>query len=414
MSSVLPRVHSHSHARWRTRLGWGVALGLSAQMTLTTTASAAPVPDYEAPFPCGQQWVGTTRSSHSPSVYSVDFNRPDDIGDLTVATAPGVVSRVADLGGSSYGKYVILDHGNGASSLYAHMLEQYVAVGQRLDQGAVLGLVGTSGGSTGPHLHFEERVDGVDQKPVFHQEQYTFGTELTSANCPDVPTAGDWDGDGSAQVGVFRRNAVGGVFRLGRPGRKPVRVAHGYSSDTPVVGDWDGDGRTDVGSRTAASRTFTLRSRDGTTVSVGFGRISDVPVSGDWDGNGTTEVGRWRPSTARFSLRTARRVHVGVTLGTPGSLPVTGDWDGDRITDVGVFDAANGTFTLRTRPRTATPVVRTFAFGSASDLPVAGDWDGNGLTDVGVWNPRTADFSLRVGTSRRAADVMTRHLGRVR
>ena len=45
------------------------------------------------PFPCGQEWTGTTRDSHSPSRYSIDWNRPDDDDDPVVASAPGIVIR---------------------------------------------------------------------------------------------------------------------------------------------------------------------------------------------------------------------------------------------------------------------------------------------------------------------------------
>ena len=51
----------------------------------------------------------------------------------------------------------MVDHGNGWSTLYAHLLSQWVTTGQSVDQGQIIGQVGSTGGSTGPHLHFEER-----------------------------------------------------------------------------------------------------------------------------------------------------------------------------------------------------------------------------------------------------------------
>ena len=128
--------------------------------------------DIEMPFSCNQEWTGTSRSSHSPSSHSIDWNRPDDRGKRAVASAAGVVTRVEDLGSRSYGKYIVVDHGNGDTSLYAHLDAQWVQAGQRVDQGSVLGLVGTSGGSSGPHLHFEERLNNRVQKPWFHQVEY--------------------------------------------------------------------------------------------------------------------------------------------------------------------------------------------------------------------------------------------------
>lgn len=374
-------------------------------------AAAAPPPDYEAPFPCAEEWVGTTRSSHSPSVYSVDFNRPDDIGDLAVATAPGVVTRVTDTGSSSYGKYIIVDHGDGNTSLYAHLFAQYVTTGQRVDQGTVLGLVGTSGGSTGPHLHFEQRLWSRVQRPSFHQNAYTFGRTLTSDNCPDVPVAGDWDGDGDDEASIFRRKPGRGLFRLSRTERRALRVALGYSSDSPLTGDWDGDGRTDVGVRTSGSKDFVLRRGDGATVEKTYGWRSDLPVTGDWDGDGVSDLGVWRPSVARFRMRVGPRDIRVYRMGDAGSLPVTGDWNGDELTDLGVFDAAAGMFTIRTRPitRNSSPA-QTITFGSSSDLPVTGDWNGDGRTDLGVWSPDTRTVSMRVDDGHRVT-VTAKGLG---
>ena len=62
-----------------------------------------------------------------------------------------------------YGKHVVLDHGNGVTSLYGHLLKLYVEKGEHVEKGQVIGLVGSTGRSTGPHLHYEVRVDG---KPV--------------------------------------------------------------------------------------------------------------------------------------------------------------------------------------------------------------------------------------------------------
>lgn len=66
----------------------------------------------------------------------------------------------------SYGNYVVVDHGNGDSTLYAHMSSRSVSVGQTVKQGDVLGLVGSTGSSNGNHLHFEVKVGYVRQDPV--------------------------------------------------------------------------------------------------------------------------------------------------------------------------------------------------------------------------------------------------------
>ena len=67
--------------------------------------------------------------------------------------------------GYSYGKYVVIDHGNGYSTLYGHCSAVYVTVGQQVNQGDVIAAVGNTGYSYGAHLHFEVRVDGTAQDP---------------------------------------------------------------------------------------------------------------------------------------------------------------------------------------------------------------------------------------------------------
>jgi murein DD-endopeptidase MepM/ murein hydrolase activator NlpD len=130
-----------------------------AAAVLVMPGSAQAAPTFKVPFPCGQSWDGQTRTNHSPP-NAIDFNRADDLGDPVVASAPGTVDRVTNLGDTSYGKYVRINHGSGYTTYYAHLNAFNVAVGQVVGYGAVIGYVGTTGGSTGPHLHYEQRLDG--------------------------------------------------------------------------------------------------------------------------------------------------------------------------------------------------------------------------------------------------------------
>ena len=87
--------------------------------------------------------------------------------------APGGTPIQASKGGqvvtsayhSSYGNYVVIDHGNGNSTLYAHMSSRAVSEGQMVSQGQVIGYVGTTGSSTGNHLHLEIRVNYTRTDP---------------------------------------------------------------------------------------------------------------------------------------------------------------------------------------------------------------------------------------------------------
>jgi murein DD-endopeptidase MepM/ murein hydrolase activator NlpD len=93
---------------------------------------------------------------------------------IDIANASGTRIVAADSGyvaivGSSdtgYGKYVVIDHGNGFQTLYAHFSIFYVKTGQSVKKGEVIGLMGSTGRSTGPHLHFEIRLNGVQRNPM--------------------------------------------------------------------------------------------------------------------------------------------------------------------------------------------------------------------------------------------------------
>jgi murein DD-endopeptidase MepM/ murein hydrolase activator NlpD len=80
------------------------------------------------------------------------------------AAAAGTVIHAGWLGG--YGNLVVLDHGNGLATAYAHASAILVSVGQRVAQGETIALVGSTGNSSGPHLHFEVRVNGIAVDPL--------------------------------------------------------------------------------------------------------------------------------------------------------------------------------------------------------------------------------------------------------
>ncbi len=385
---------SDVHGRSWRRTGAVVVLVAAGVPLGAHPAQAAPAPDYEMPFTCGQSWTGSTRPTHSPSALAVDFNRVPDEGQLTVASAPGTVVRVERLGRRSYGTFVVVDHGGGEATLYAHLQTAFVTAGAPVDQGMVLGRVGRTGNATGPHLHFERRVGNRPARVWFHGNSYPMPHTAPAANCPDVPLAGDWDHDGRAEVGVYRRGPTGS-FLLRRDNGSTQVVAFGAHSDLPLVGDWDGDGTDDVGVRRQQDRQFRLRSAGGAVTGLSAGGLDDRAVTGDWDGDGDSEVGLWRHDSASFWLRRADGAASVVAFGTEDSLPVTGDWNGDGLDDVGTFRASTGTWTLRIQRRSGAVRVRTVVFGSASTLPVTGDWNGDGRTDLGTWDTGTARFTLR-------------------
>lgn len=90
----------------------------------------------------------------------IDGNKGEPIG----ASADGRVISASWDGG--YGKAVVIRHGNGLVTKYAHMSQIEVETGQRVSRGDLIGLVGSTGNSTGPHVHFEVILDGSFQNPL--------------------------------------------------------------------------------------------------------------------------------------------------------------------------------------------------------------------------------------------------------
>jgi murein DD-endopeptidase MepM/ murein hydrolase activator NlpD len=86
-------------------------------------------------------------------------------GIPVMATAKGVVVFTNSNGSSAYGKEVVIDHGFGKRTRYAHLNEVRVKVGDSIERRQVIGTLGNSGRSTGPHLHYEVEVNGVFSDP---------------------------------------------------------------------------------------------------------------------------------------------------------------------------------------------------------------------------------------------------------
>ena len=94
------------------------------------------------------------------------------MGASIVAADGGSVVTVGN-DPAGYGIYVVIYHSGGRSTLYAHMNAAAVSPGQTVTQGQVIGYAGSSGVSTGPHLHFEIAVDGALHDPLGYFSGYS-------------------------------------------------------------------------------------------------------------------------------------------------------------------------------------------------------------------------------------------------
>jgi murein DD-endopeptidase MepM/ murein hydrolase activator NlpD len=114
----------------------------------------------------GSSGFGMRRNPFGGS--STEFHKGQDIsapmGASVIATADGVVICAGWQRG--YGQVVYVDHGNGLSTRYGHLSRIEVVEGQTVKRGELLGRVGSTGRSTGPHLHYEVRVNGLATNPI--------------------------------------------------------------------------------------------------------------------------------------------------------------------------------------------------------------------------------------------------------
>ena len=94
----------------------------------------------------------------------LDFTAPQ--GTPIYATANGVIKTAGNTG-NGYGNYVVINHGYGYETLYGHMVKIKARRGQKVDRGDLIGYVGSTGKSTGPHCHYEVHKNGRKLDPVY-------------------------------------------------------------------------------------------------------------------------------------------------------------------------------------------------------------------------------------------------------
>ena len=128
-------------------------------------------------WPCPSSKLVTSKyGMRKISLYGYEkFHAGIDVGagmGQSIVAADGGTVIVSSYDGG-YGNYVMINHGNNRVTLYAHMSSRAVSVGQTVNKGQVIGYIGSTGNSTGPHLHFEVRVNGGTVNPLQYFSGYT-------------------------------------------------------------------------------------------------------------------------------------------------------------------------------------------------------------------------------------------------
>ena len=151
---------------------------LEGRLTKLLVPSTAPV---AGPVGSGFGFRADPFSGRAALHTGLDF--PADVGTPVMAAAGGMV--VSTDVHPAYGSLVEIDHGNGLVTRYAHNSRVTVKTGDLVKRGQIVAMVGTSGRSTGPHLHFEVLVDGVPQNPArFLAGRDTPGARTAGAQAP--------------------------------------------------------------------------------------------------------------------------------------------------------------------------------------------------------------------------------------
>jgi len=252
-----------------------------------------------------------------------------------------------------------------------------------------------------------------------------------------IPVAGDFDGDGYPNLGVF----YNGFWYIDLNGNGvwddgDLWAKLGHDGDMPVVGDWDGDGKVDIGiygkawpgdpkairhepglpspanihmtsvknmppkveEATLGVRSMRLTSQpklrnDLIDHVFHFGTAGDHPLVGDWNGDGIATIAVFRDGVWHLDMdgdgRWNPTIDKQVQFGQPGDLPVVGDFTGDGTTEIGVY--RGGKWIIDTnRDYTEDATDRVFEMGSWDELPIVGDWNGDGIDQPGTYQPMDA------------------------
>ncbi|MBU0597043.1 M23 family metallopeptidase [Patescibacteria group bacterium] len=128
---------------------------------------AAPPPSVNAPAGSGYLWpAGVRYISQYYGWRHTGLDIAGPIGTPIYASRSGTIIKSQCGYNGGYGCYIIIDHGDGVKTLYGHASELYVSVGDYVSQGQTIMAMGSTGRSTGPHVHFEVKVNGSYQNPL--------------------------------------------------------------------------------------------------------------------------------------------------------------------------------------------------------------------------------------------------------
>lgn len=378
------------------RTTWAVVAMCAALSGVTGTAAAAPDepnatsaraaagprPDFRAPWPCGQ--VRDYFHHASEVVNAIDYNIAGsaDLGTPALASAAGTVVSARVNGG--YGNEVVVDHGGGWQSRVAHLSAFSVTTGQSVTRGQELGKVGSTGQSSGPHLHYEQLADGVRVGITIDGVAMRYDGQTyrhTSENCGVV-----------SNFAVYRKSDS--TFHIRAQDGSPLTtVAFGQRGDLPAVGHYEDSDYDNLAIYRWSDAAFHIRKRDGQPERIPFGVSGDLPAPGRYENTPYDNLAVYRPSTKTFYIRKADNSVLPITFpeAKDGDLPAIGRYQHTPYDNLALYRPSEGAFYIRW----ADGRIDRIAFGAANDLPAPGYFEGGPLTNLAIYRRSENTFHIR-------------------
>jgi hypothetical protein len=452
-----------------------VALGVIALALLALIALQDPAPGLARgpltlPFPTTNYFV-TQEYWTDPLAYHEGHPAYDLVPVGTnsiIASAPGVATVYWDANcgpdtsqaqpncddnlcgaGESYGRWVDVDHGGGMHVLYTHLSSFTVTTGQTVERGQQVGVMGTAGCSTGPHIHFQVRINGANVDPG-NPKTCNISTTLWSG-CPaglfppdgrgpnlngdtrddviafnlagqgtvslsagaifgppvswgsvtswaDIPAAGDFNGDRKDDAISFSP-AGEGIVSLSTEAGFDSPTSWGTVTGVgqiPSVGDFNGDGLDDAITFTSLGQAFVALSYGSGFTTLGYwgGGLfnwGDILTSGDFNGDGNDDIIAFTPyGSGRVALSSSSGFVAPSTWGSVsawGEIPAVGDFNGDARADAITFNASGRGIVALSNGSSFGPQADWGGVTTLGEIPAVGDFNGDGRDDAITFTP---------------------------
>jgi hypothetical protein len=223
----------------------------------------------------------------------------------------------------------------------------------------------------------------------------------------DVIVPGDYDGDGKIDQAIWRGADSIWYIRRSSDGQAILQyygANYAPYNDIPLPGDYDGDGKTDIAVwRPTTGVWYVKQSSDGLDLVQQWGQQGDTPVPGDYDGDGKTDFAYWRGSTGDWVIKLSgggtQTIAWGAGYAPYFDVPVQADYDGDGKTDLAIWRGADTIWYIR-KSSDGQPILQFFGANYApyNDVPAPADYDGDGKADIAVWRPTTGTWFVMKST----------------